>query len=166
MEIQPVTKNDCKKVKRFYSAITANLRSNGVYQWDFFYPNPFIIKNDLKKGTLFGLYEENQLAGAVVLDPKQSSKYNDLPWEDMNGKPLIIHRLGVHPLFQGKGYGKKLVQFAESYAVKNDFTSIRFDVYAENKRALTIYEKAGYQPRGMIRFPFRSVPYQCYEKIM
>jgi ribosomal protein S18 acetylase RimI-like enzyme len=96
----------------------------------------------------------------------QSKKYKDLHWEDADGKPLIIHRLDVHPDFQWKGYGKKLLQFAEDYAANHGFTSIRFDVYSENKTAISMYERAGYQQRGMIRYPFRSIPYPCYEKIL
>jgi ribosomal protein S18 acetylase RimI-like enzyme len=155
-----------KTVREFYSDITADLRQKGNYQWDRYYPNRFIIKNDLKQGNLYGMHDGKQLTGAIVLDTNQSKKYKALNWEDVKGTPLVIHRLAVHPEHQGKGYGKNLLKFAEDYAQRNGYTSIRFDVYSENQAAIKMYERAGYQARGMIQFPLRSVPYQCYEKIL
>ncbi|MEH7075298.1 GNAT family N-acetyltransferase [Neobacillus drentensis] len=76
------------------------------------------------------------------------------------------HRLVVHPKFQGKGYGKQLLQFAEEFALQNGYSSIRLDVYRQNPGALTLYERSGFQERGTIRFPFRSVSYKCFEKIL
>ncbi|MFJ5715296.1 GNAT family N-acetyltransferase [Neobacillus sp. NPDC093127] len=166
MEIHTIGLNELKEVNQFYAEITANLRIKGVNQWDRFYPNRFVIKADIKKGNLFGIQADKQVVGAVALDTNESKKYRDLLWEDVNGSPLIIHRLAVHPQYQGKGFGKKLLQFAEDYALTNGHTSIRLDVFSDNPGALTMYERAGFQERGIIRFPFRKVPYICFEKIL
>lgn len=166
MEIQPMGLKELKEVKQFYSEITADLREKGIYQWDQFYPNRFIIKADLKKGTLFGILNGNKVIGTVVIDSDESKKYLEIKWNDVKGRPLVIHRLAVHPQYQGKGYGKQLLQFAEEYAIELGYSSIRLDVYSQNEGALKMYERAGYQERGIIRFPFRSIPYKCFEKIL
>jgi ribosomal protein S18 acetylase RimI-like enzyme len=166
MEIHSIGLEESKSVNQLYAEITSDLRKKGVKQWDRFYPNRFIIKADINKGNLFGIMAGEKVVGAVVLDTNESKKYQDLKWEDGKGRPLIIHRLGVHPLYQGKGYGKQLLQFAENYAQLNEYTSIRLDVFSFNPGALKMYERAGYQERGEIRFPFRSAPYKCYEKII
>jgi ribosomal protein S18 acetylase RimI-like enzyme len=164
MDIVPIGMSDLKSVNQFYSEITSDLRKKGVNQWDRYYPNRFVIREDLKHGTLFGIQEGKQLVGAIVLDRKESKKYKNLPWEDVFGKPLVIHRLAVHPLYQGKGFGKMLLQFAEEFARNNGNSSIRLDVYSENPGALAMYERKGYRKVGAIRFPFRLVPYYCFEK--
>lgn len=164
MDILPIGMKERKVVNQFYSDITSNLRKKGVYQWDRYYPNRFIIKEDLKRGNLFGMYNDKQLVGAIVLDTKESKKYKNLQWEDAFGKPLVIHRLGVHPMYQGKGYGKMLLQFAEEYGHIQEHSSIRLDVYSGNHGALALYERKGYRKVGAIKFPFRSVPYYCFEK--
>ena len=166
MDIKPIGLNQIKKVRGFYSEVTANLRKKGVYQWDRYYPNRFIIKADIKKGNLFGIMNGEKILGVVVIDTNESKKYQQLRWEDVEGRPLIIHRLAVNPLYQGKGYGKQLLQFAEKYALQNGYSSIRLDVYSQNRGALNMYERSGFQERGSIRFPFRSVPYKCFEKIL
>ncbi|MFF2450144.1 GNAT family N-acetyltransferase [Neobacillus sp. NPDC058068] len=164
MEINALGLEGLKPVKQLYAEITSDLRKKGVKQWDRFYPNRYIIKADITKGNLFGIMIGSKVAGAVVLDTNESKYYRNLKWDDCNGKPLIIHRLGVLPQFQGKGYGKQLLQFAENYAETNGYTSIRLDVFSLNPGALKMYERAGYQFVGMVRFPFRKAPYKCYEK--
>lgn len=166
MEIHSIKLKALKEVNQFYSAITSDLRKKGVYQWDRFYPNRFVIKADLKEGNLYGILAGKKIVGAVVLDTNENKRYQKLIWGDSNGKPVIIHRLGVHPLYQGKGYGKKLLQFAEDYALSNGYTSIRLDVFSKNPGAVNMYKRAGYKEIGIINFPVRAAPYRCFEKIL
>ena len=166
IEFVKIGLQELPEVKQFYAAITSDLRKKGIDQWDRFYPNRFVMKNDLKNGTLFGIKEANHLIGAIVLDTNQSKQYLKLHWEDQTGRPLIIHRLAVHPFHQGKGIGKKLLNFAEEYALEKGHTSIRMDVYSQNPAAVGMYERAGYQIKGSVRFPLRKVPYLCFEKII
>ena len=166
MEIQVIEFDDLKAVVQLYAVITADLRRKGIKQWDRLYPNRFIVKADIRNGHLFGLSADKKVIGAVVVDTYESKKYRKLKWEDEEGRPVLIHRLAVHPDYQGKGYGKQLLQFAEDYAVKNGFSSIRLDVFSLNSGAVKMYERAGYQERGKIRFPFRAAPYLCFEKII
>ncbi|WP_246309474.1 GNAT family N-acetyltransferase [Paenibacillus alginolyticus] len=89
----------------------------GVKQWDRFYPNRFIIQSDLQNGSLFGVKQSNTVIAAVVVDEKQSSRYDIMDWTDRQGKPACVHRLAVHPEFQRRGLGKILLGFAEQYAL-------------------------------------------------
>ncbi|MED3563716.1 GNAT family N-acetyltransferase [Bacillus xiapuensis] len=164
MEIVSIGLDAFKKVRQLYSEITEDLQKKKIKQWDLFYPNRFVIKEDIKEGNLFGIYEANQLAGAVALDTNSSKEYDKIQWGDFQGSPLIVHRLAVHPKFQGKGYGKTLLSYAEEFASKNRHTSIRLDVFSGNPSAVKLYEKAGYVKRGEIYFPFRKEPYKCFEK--
>jgi ribosomal protein S18 acetylase RimI-like enzyme len=166
LEIQSISPADLKRVKKFYADITNDLQKKGINQWDRFYPNRFILKADLQNHNLYGIKQNEHLVAAIVLDTNESKQYKDLHWEDTNGSVLIIHRLGIHPKYQGKGIAKKMLQFAEDFAEANGYTSIRLDVFSENQVALTMYEHAGYQERGIIRFPFRAVPYTCFEKLI
>ncbi|MEH7075415.1 GNAT family N-acetyltransferase [Neobacillus drentensis] len=166
MEFVAIRLQELPEVNQFYTEVTSDLRRKGIDQWDRFYPNRFVMKKDLKNGTFFGMKEENHLIGAIVLDTNESKQYLKLQWEDHTGRPLIIHRLAVHPCHQGKGIGKRLLNFAEEYALEKGNTSIRLDVYSQNRSAIGMYEKAGYQKRGSIRFPLRKVPYLCFEKII
>ncbi|MED4600812.1 GNAT family N-acetyltransferase [Paenibacillus validus] len=166
MHIAALQRQDHKSVMHLYKAVTSHLRENGIYQWDRFYPNRFVIHNDLKNGCLFGVKQDGAVIAAVVVDEKQSSKYLQVNWQDRQGKAACIHRLAVHPDYQGMGLGKKLLQFAEQYTLTQGCSSIRLDVYSANETALAMYTRAGYMHTGAVQFPFRSTPYYCFEKIL
>jgi ribosomal protein S18 acetylase RimI-like enzyme len=166
MEILPVTRGDLPKIKILYKEVKQHLRTNGIYQWDRYYPNSFIFCSDIKKGHLYGLKEKEEYIGVIVVDEKQSGKYASLNWHEKTGKPLTIHRLAVHPWQQGRGLGKILLRFAEDYARLNGYTSIRLDVFTGNPGAVGLYRNAGYKEVGEIHFPMRKLPYLCFEKLM
>jgi len=165
MNIEAVTINQLKLIKSLYSAVTDNMRKNGIDQWGRFYPNRWVIGKDLKKGHLYAIFHKEICIGVVVVNQEQSSKYAGLPWNDLKGRPAVIHRLAVHPEWQGKGIGKQLLQHAEALAKSKGCTGIRLDAYSDNSNAIRMYERAGYTPIGQIQFPFRKHPYHCFEKI-
>ena len=167
MEIVPLSSSDRRSLVQLYRAVTKGLQKEGIDQWDWFYPNRFIIARDLSRHVTFGIKDQQgQVIGAVVVDQHQSESYNGLPWADQSGAPSCIHRLAVHPEYQGKGIGKLLLQFAEERASEQGATSMRLDVYSANPGAVRMYEKAGYVQVGSIRFPRRKHPYSCMEKLL
>ena len=85
MEIHLIGLKKLKEVKQFYSVVTSDLRKKGVYQWDRFYPNRFVIKTDLKKSSLFGIQNGNKVIGAIALNTDESKKYRRIDWEDKKG---------------------------------------------------------------------------------
>ncbi|REE77721.1 ribosomal protein S18 acetylase RimI-like enzyme [Paenibacillus taihuensis] len=166
MEIVRLTKQDRKDLVQLYREITLSLSQAGIRQWDRFYPNRFVIEQDLKRGTVYGIRGGQRIIGAVVVDSQQSGKYARLIWNDRTGKPSCIHRLAVHPDYQGQGIGKRLLQFAEEHAREAGSSSIRLDVFTGNPGAVGMYRRAGYVEVGTIKFPMRKVPYLCFEKLL
>jgi GNAT superfamily N-acetyltransferase len=166
MEIVRLIKKDGKSLTALYRTVTADLKKDGVNQWDWFYPNHLVIVGDVKRGTVFGIRDQGRIIGAVVVDRRQSGRYAGLPWSDRTGEPACIHRLVVHPAYQGQGIGKRLLQFAEEEARGAGGTSIRLDVFTGNPGAVRMYRRAGYAEIGAIRFPMRKAPYLCLEKLL
>ncbi|MFC5448892.1 GNAT family N-acetyltransferase [Paenibacillus aestuarii] len=148
-----------------YRTVTDRLRQQGIHQWDRYYPNRFVIKQDIAHGCLYGLRGQGRIIAAVAVNRQQSDKYAGIHWSDVQGNPAIIHRLAVHPSAQGKGIGKQLLEFAESHARNKGYTSVRLDVYSANPSAVSMYERYGYTHKGEIQFPFRKAPYFCMEKV-
>ncbi|NRF90172.1 GNAT family N-acetyltransferase [Paenibacillus frigoriresistens] len=166
MTIMRLESNDKSGVMSLFRSVTQDLKRKGIHQWDRFYPNGIVIGRDLRNKNLFGISMDAQIVAVVVLDTKQSAKYSALQWSDTQGKSACIHRLAVHPEYQGRGLGKQLLQFAENLAGQQGNSSIRLDVYTGNRGALSMYSRAGYHQVGEIKFPFREVPYMCFEKIL
>lgn len=58
---------------------------------------------------------------------------------------MVIHALGVHPQFSGKGYAKALVRKAIELAAENGMEAIRLDVLEGNTPAENLYQSFGFQ---------------------
>ena len=72
----------------------------------------------------------------------------------------------MDPNFQKKGIGKSLMDFAEEYAKKNQFKTVRLDTFSQNKRNNKFYKSRKYIQLGDVFFPMQSeFPFHCYEKI-
>lgn len=141
-----------------------DLEKNGFYQWTNNYPTRSIIESDLKKGVLFVLRNDKEIIGAINISEEQEPEYETIKWEFDNSQVLVIHRLVIDPKYQGNGYARKLMDFAEKYAKENNYSSIRLDAYSQNERVIDFYVKRKYFIRGSVNFPEREYPFNCMEK--
>lgn len=55
-----------------------------------------------------------------------------------------IETIGVDPIFQHKGIGKKLIKAAENEILKRGIKQIRLEVSVGNTPAVQLYQKSGY----------------------
>lgn len=138
------------------------LEAAGVSQWDDVYPTRETVEGDVARGSLFVLEHAGRCVAAVTLDVSQSPEYESVEWT--TSEPvLVVHRLCVDPAEQGKGHARRLMDFAEEYAVANGFASIRLDAYTGNERSVDLYRRRGYRAAGQVRFARRKLPFWCFE---
>lgn len=164
-EIKKGTQSDVENTLNMFVAITDLLLDNGVDQWNYDYPNAETLARDVELGHNYVIRVENQIAASIALNDIQDDQYKAIHWKNRDDSVLVIHRLGVHPDFQGKGYGKLMCQFAEDFARKNGFKAIRLDAYSDNIISNTLYEKLGYsRANGYCLFRKKAIPFYCYEK--
>lgn len=141
--------------------------ANDIYQWNEYYPNSFAFKNDVVRNELYVLELNNDVKGTIVISTFMDEEYIPIKWLTKNKNNLYIHRLAVHPELQGKGYAQQLMDFAEQFAIENNYTSIRLDTFSQNKRNQKFYELRGYKRLGDIYFPKQSeYPFHCYELVL
>jgi ribosomal protein S18 acetylase RimI-like enzyme len=56
-----------------------------------------------------------------------------------------LYSIAVDPAFEGKGLGRALLKTAEKDSRAAHCTVLRFEVRVDNKRAITLYEKNGFE---------------------
>ena len=56
------------------------------------------------------------------------------------------------------------MDFAESFAKENNYSSIRLDVNSQNMRVIEFYKKRNYSIRISVNLPEREYPFHCMEK--
>jgi len=166
MAIVKATDHDLNSIMNMISECIKSMETQGIYQWNKDYPNFEIIENDIKNGFGYIVRNNNQCVAYAAIDEAQSPEYSQINWSADGSKVLVIHRLCVHPAFQGKGIARRLMNFMEDFAVKNQYSCIRLDAYSENTIALKLYDSMGYQRLGQVFFPFRESPFYCYEKAL
>ena len=166
MKIRLATLKDIKPVLEITRACAKHLMAQGIYMWNENYPTESAFINDVKRRELYVLEENNTLRGCIVLSTFMDLPYEKKRWLSPNKNNLYIHRLAVHPHFQGKGYAQQLMDFAENFADENLFASIRLDTFSQNFRNHKFYEVRGYIRLDEIYFPDQSPhPFYCYELV-
>ena len=158
--------SEISEILNLAKACVANMVKNGIYQWNEHYPSKKAFENDIERSELFVLEKNHEIIGIVVISSLMDKEYIPIQWLTPNTKNVYIHRLSVHPNQQGKGYARKLMDFAENYAKKHNFVSVRLDTFSQNIRNQKFYETRGYHRLGDIYFPKQSEhPFHCYEMV-
>lgn len=158
---------DLPQIEKLYADCIKALNQNEIYQWDDKYPNREMYKVCIEDEELFLFIVNGKIVGSVVLDEFQSDEWSALDWEYNEGSQLVIHALAIDPASQGKGYGQKVLELCEEYAINLNYHVMRLDAFSENQVALKLYEKNGYRKVGIIVFdskPVNHQDYYCYEK--
>lgn len=148
-------------------ACDTHMRARGIMQWNENYPNKLSFEEDIARHELYVLDELDKLVGLIAISAKKDAEYDLVEWLTPDGGNLYIHRLAVHPEYQGRGYARRLMDFAESKARDSGATSIRLDTFSRNSRNQKFYEQRGYQRLGDIFLPAQSpYPFHCYELVL
>lgn len=124
------------------------------------------IQSDIENNIVF-LYKENEVClGMISLCSDEIPEYKNFKWDESSQRPLIAHRLIVHPNWGDQGIDKSLLIFAEQYARENGFTSLRLGASSENQVAVALYHQLNYNVLGEMLTHYQKVPYYCFEKMI
>ena len=158
---------ELQEIKKLTESCARAMISKGIYQWNEHYPSLEKLESDIRNEELYVLHEKSKIIGIIVITPEKDEEYFPIEWLSKTENNLYIHRLATHPDHWGEGYAQKLMDFAEDFAKRNDFESVRLDTFSQNKRNQRFYEARGYQRLGNIYFPKQSEhPFYCYELLI
>jgi ribosomal protein S18 acetylase RimI-like enzyme len=164
ININKVASTEIDSVMVIIKDAIEKMHRNGIQQWGEYYPTREIFLADIAAGSLYAARIGGSIVGIIGLDENQFSEWKGKDWGDTKGKPLVVHRVCVAINFQGQGIAKKLMRFAEDYAGKNGYTSIRLDAFTGNKISRGMYESLGYRRCGI--FKGHTGNCFCFEKIL
>jgi len=165
--IRKATLNDIDNILNITKACARSMITAQIFQWNEYYPNRAAFETDVKRNELYVLELKNTTLGCIVISTIMDNEYLPIQWLTPNKNNIYIHRLAIHPNYQGKGYAQLLMNYAETFSIENNYTSIRLDTFSQNLRNQKFYELRGYQKLGEIYFPKQSEhPFYCYELIL
>lgn len=99
-------------------------------------PAPMLAdyKTQLEQNIVWVLTQDNDVRGLLVAFPEDDHYF--------------IENIAVHPNFQGHGYGKKLMVFAEEQAQTFHFNELRLYTNIAMTENLVFYPKLGFEETG------------------
>ena len=158
---------DIDNLLKITKSCAVNLTTQKIYQWNDIYPNKQAFINDFKRDELYVLELNHTIIGCITISTLMDEEDFPIKWLTPDTNNIYIHRLAVHPEYQGKGFAQELMTFAENYAKKNHFVSVRLDTFSQNPKNLKFDELRNYKRLGEIYFPKQSHhPFYCYELIL
>ena len=165
--IVPAKNSEIPEILSLTRACAQEMISRIIFQWNEHYPTAIAFEQDIARGELFVLKENDRIIGTIVLSTLMDDEYLDIKWLTPSLNNLYIHRLAVHPDLQGQGNARKLMDYAYAFAKAHSAPSIRLDTFSQNKRNQKFYEARGYEKLGSIYFPKQSKhPFYCYERVI
>jgi len=84
----------------------------------------------IHRHKVFVLTEAESIIGVLVLVEKEQS--------------LLLDNVAVHPDYQGRGFGRKLIELAEAEALRLGFSNITLYTNLEMTQNIELYKKLGF----------------------
>lgn len=115
------------------------------------HPSDSEIAEALRDGSMYmGLLDDEVVAASIVNDVFATG-YDTVLWVfgAEPGKILCIHLFATKPALQGQGLGRKFLQAIIDDTRKRGFQVLRLDAFQHNTPACALYEKMGFQYRGV-----------------
>ncbi len=136
MQIRIAEKEDYIKVREFYYSLTDAMQEAEFRPgWEKnIYPSQDFLKESIENGELFLCEIENAVAACMVINHKCNEGYQKIRWSAAvsDSQLYVIHALGVHPDFSGRGIAKEMVRRAIRKAQIHEIRTIRLDVLEGN----------------------------------
>ncbi|PQB05397.1 GNAT family N-acetyltransferase [Aureitalea marina] len=152
------------KILQITKACAHSMIERGILQWNESYPNQEQFAEDIRRNELYVYIYNEEVIGCIVITSLKDSEYEPIQWLTSELEHYYIHRLAVHPDHQGKGYARKLMDFAERKGREDGVASIRLDTFSKNPRNQHFYKQRGYLKVGHIFLPNQSeYPFYCFE---
>jgi len=157
--------DDAEEIASLFKLVTDSMRAKGIFQWHYKYPLVEHVIKDIENKTCYVFDIDDQIAGTITIDNNQDGQYKNVHWKYPTDTCYVIHRLGVHPSYQGRGISKTLCYYAEHLALQKSIHNIRLDAYSLNPVSNKLYASLGYHlADGVCFFHGNEAPFNCYEK--
>ncbi len=126
----------------------ARMVSQGIDQWDEFYPIREDFEQDIKSGQLTMGMLGDEIAVIYTVNGEYEPEYDSAKWKSPDMPFCILHRLCVNPLFQNRGLARQTMEHIEREAAAKGVQAIRLDVFSQNPHALKLYRNCGFEKAG------------------
>lgn len=137
--------DDIDEIFRLYALASAHQRSLNMVTWPVFERS--LVQTEINENRQWKLTIDGKIAciwAITFSDPEI--------WEERNADAAIyIHRIATNPDFRGNQLVNKLTEWAKDYARSKKKQYIRLDTVGENKKLISLYQRAGFHFLGLFK---------------
>ena len=135
------------------------------------YPTQEFLRDSLEKGELYAGEIDGRMVASMVVNHVYNEGYRNVRWtlQAADDALCVIHVLGVHPQFAGKGIAGQMARAAIAMAREKGIKTVRLDVLEGNLPAEKAYGKVGFQYVDTVRMFYEDTGwtnYKLYEYIV
>lgn len=140
-------------------------KNDGSTQWQDGYPNLDVINKDIENGYGYVLTKGENTIGYCAILINDEPEYQKIEGEWLTDSDFVVfHRVAISENYLGKNLSKKIIEFIEDFARKNNILSLKADTNHDNFAMMKIFEKSGFTFCGIVHF--RGSPRRAYEKVL
>lgn len=156
--------SDIQEILALFHAVKLKMRSHGLDQWPDTYPSEKAFEKAIAEKTVWVKKKEEVIQATFILDTNQDIDYLDVNWQFEGETIYVLHKVAVHPDYQGLGLGKKMTQAALYKAKKAGGDAFRLDTYSLNPVSVQLYKSIGFSlADGYCYFHGHKAPFYCFE---
>lgn len=143
--IRQAAKTDLRQILRIYESAKAFMHSHGnPNQWNGAYPDENTLLDDIAKGQLFVMADEEAVYGVFALIGGDDETYGYIEGKWRKNTPYgTIHRIA------GDGSKRGVMQECFDFA-KGKYNHLRVDTHEDNKPMQKAVGKCGFEYAGII----------------
>ncbi len=152
MELRLAREDDREIILQIYDDGSKKLKALGLDQWQGKdKPNLDNFEKLIANKNIFVLDDGGKVVSSVIIYDYDIDYENNLDGRWQSPKPYVaLHRIGTLESQCKKGYGRKIIELAESYARENHFKSVRIDTHRGNKTMQGLFKSLNYKYVGLV----------------
>lgn len=140
LKIKLLTNDNIDEIMNLYN----NIRNNTYTLWDNGYPSRELIKWDIERNGLWGVFYNKTLIAISFVGERIEEGEENFTWKYNLKKKGTFARIGVSHNYQNRGVGTFLVEFILKELKDQEFDGVRILVGTKNINAQKLYSKFGF----------------------
>ena len=120
--------------------------------------NPYLTYDPMSKQDFTSIYNQllkTETVFVVENEREIIATYRLIPKTDRQAHTIYLGSFTIKKDFQGKGFGKKILEYIKLYASEQHKIRIELTVDINNAGAIALYKKTGFEVEGLIKKSYR-----------
>jgi len=149
--IKKAEESDWRLIRDIYVSCTEWLSKQGWKHWErssHLNSREKVIQR-IRENDVYILFVDGKAVATITLGYEHPSYYKDYTfWEEPFVPAVYVSRLAVLPDYHRRGFGSRLLEFAEDKARQKGIFYVRFDALADYRELVDSYLRRGYKIVG------------------